>query len=476
MNHLAGKILFLAVGLLVVIAALRIPVCWKNDTYLGNPSGTWLSLATDLKDGIFYRPIVGNDGYGGTRYFPLTFVLMAGMMRLGVGPALSGHLLSLAAMLLLMAGMYFLLRRLEVEKSLAFVSALLVLASASSQEAILSIRGDVIPAALNIWGLIFIVSRPASTRNLLFASIFFALAFSAKVSTVFGFMAAFLHLLFLRNFRNAIRLAIFSAVLYVVVLVCIYFASNGNAFESFRVGGSTSVRLLLFSPLRTFNLILDEDPASTPFLLLAFVSLIAAPKANREIPSLLFISALLVTFLILSMRGTDSNHLLDLNIASIVALSTWLSREQYWTGKFGIPYIAIAILFAVSLQLKNYRDSDRSQQRANFKQIIHLLSGVRRPILAENQLLDVYTGHRPYIIDPLVFRILNNQDSSFGSSLRKKIRNKQFGAIVLLKDPKLNPDWFRTFHFGTGFVEELNAHYELAEVVGGEFIYLPRKP
>ena len=102
------------VALIVLIAGMRAWVCWGNDAWLNHPAGVLIAMASDLKAGIFYRPIYGPAGYGGTRYFPLYFVLQAALMKLGMPILLSAYVLSAAAMAALLAGMFCLLRALGV--------------------------------------------------------------------------------------------------------------------------------------------------------------------------------------------------------------------------------------------------------------------------------------------------------------------------------------------------------------------------
>jgi hypothetical protein len=38
-------------------------------------SGVWLALAADAESGLFYRGLAHDVSYGGTRYFPLLFLM-----------------------------------------------------------------------------------------------------------------------------------------------------------------------------------------------------------------------------------------------------------------------------------------------------------------------------------------------------------------------------------------------------------------
>src|ERR1700676_4567288 len=134
--------LITTVTLLVLIAVMRAWVCWRTDRYIDHAAGAWVALAADLKDGVFYRPLFGPNGYCGTRYTPLYFFLYAGLLKLGVPVLLSGYLLSAAAISLLLVGTFCLLRKLGAEPWLAACSAGTVLAAYSVQLSLLTTRAD----------------------------------------------------------------------------------------------------------------------------------------------------------------------------------------------------------------------------------------------------------------------------------------------------------------------------------------------
>src|SRR5512138_253187 len=85
MQSLAGRLLILFLLVLVLVTGFRVFHAWRYDPYLGIPAGSLVAMAADLRDGVFYRPLVSPDGsYGGTRYFPLYWVTIGLLMKLGV--------------------------------------------------------------------------------------------------------------------------------------------------------------------------------------------------------------------------------------------------------------------------------------------------------------------------------------------------------------------------------------------------------
>jgi hypothetical protein len=71
-------IVFLGAALLVpALVAARAFLNFRSQYYILYVEGAWLALASDFSHGILYRPLFGPLGYGGTRFFPLYFVLTA---------------------------------------------------------------------------------------------------------------------------------------------------------------------------------------------------------------------------------------------------------------------------------------------------------------------------------------------------------------------------------------------------------------
>jgi hypothetical protein len=87
---------------------------------------------------------------GGTRYFPLHYALHAGLMRIGMDSLVSGHSIEIVPMTMLVVGISVVLWNLGTTPWFAILLALAVLASGTAQLAVLTIRGDVLPAASSV--------------------------------------------------------------------------------------------------------------------------------------------------------------------------------------------------------------------------------------------------------------------------------------------------------------------------------------
>ena len=119
-----GGVAVLTAMVLVVDALVSL----ASGTYLNLGSGVWLALARDTHDGVFYRPLWNGSEYGGTRYFPMLFLLSAGVMRTGVNAVTAGVTVSMAGLVMLATAVAVLLKRLAVPSPFVLLGTALSIA------------------------------------------------------------------------------------------------------------------------------------------------------------------------------------------------------------------------------------------------------------------------------------------------------------------------------------------------------------
>jgi hypothetical protein len=472
-------LLLLLAVLLIFITKIRAYFLWLYDFGLNHVSGTWIALAADLNEGIFYRPLLDENGYGGTFYFPLHFVLQAGLMKLGVGARRSGYALDGLAMVALLLGVYSLLRKLRADRMLAACSAVFVIAARSAQAAVLGVRGDGLPAALNILGLALCASDTDDRRRTYAAAGLFTLAWAAKITTVFGLAAVCFCFLLSGRSKLAWRLAGLTATGFAVVLGVMYGASSGRVFEIMRAStwGVTTPWQSIEGPIRLLHVATTTDPGSLAYLILgsaAFLTLLG--KTNLQLPALFFAATAGVTALILGAPGAEANHLLDLHVAAIVVFCAWLVRQEEGNRQFGLAALAMATLVALVPLLWDLRREVRLPRHSPFEAALQVIGKTDQPILAENPVLPVLAGQRPYVLNAFSLRLLRQRDPSVAGPLWERLRERRFGAVVFITDPhgEVGRTWYASVHFGDGFVQEVEKDYEFVGEVDGQFIYRPR--
>ncbi len=500
------------VAVLLLVTAARLWTCWHTDALMDHVSGIWLAAADDFHHGTLYRLPQSALGYGGTRYFPLFTLLLAGAWRLAVNWRLAAYGLSLASVVLLLGGVYAVLRRCGATSFISWCGAAAVLAGISTQEQLLSLRPDAVAAALNLWGVALCLANvePQRTqRNAkdngiplrpfasfavssrffpIGAAVLFALAAAVKMTTVFGAAAVVLALALSGQRWQAVRLALATAIAYAAVIaLTVHF--GGPAFlENMRLAASAGAtrQSFLRAPLRLFDII-RQCTGEALFLVAAAACLIASCCENREgtgrnqrgpvafLPSMLFLVSLLGTLGIYGSPGTNRNHLVDLYAASVITALAYLLANPRRTAA-GMTVFAMALGAATSAAYVSHRYLDGTDNRALRAEAMASIAPVAGPVLSENPLFPLMAGQRPYVLDPFMLRVIAARHPHFADELRRQLAERKFAAVVLEHDPRSDPQrWFERTHFGPWFVPLLEANYEPVAPPGYIVVYKPKQ-
>ena len=264
-----------AAGLALIAFAAHI---WQgiSGVYLNHVSGIWLALGRDLAAGLFYRHLISPLGYGGTRYFPLFFTIIGGLLKIGVSPLVAGWTASALAAFVLSTGLARIGRVLGAPRSMVWLLGAAAVAPYFVQQTVLEVRADVLAVGLNLWGLASIISvwRDATDdrRRLVAATTWFVLAFAAKITSLVVPACVVVALILSGRARAGVRLALGLAAGLGLFFVTVQIASDGRALESWRAcmfagsteGGTLSAMmtgdflgLVSFSRLLTVLFVLD---------------------------------------------------------------------------------------------------------------------------------------------------------------------------------------------------------------------------
>jgi hypothetical protein len=474
--------LFAAVAIIVAIAAMRACIWWRNDAGISFASGVMITMAADLKAGVFYRPLLDSAGYGGTRYFPLYFCLHALLLKLGIPVLLSAYLLSAAAIIGLILGTFRLLKELGVEPWLAAGASLALLAAGSVQLSLSTPQADGLAAALNVWGLAVIARPPRDGRRILLASLLFTLAWSAKLTTVFGLAAAFIWLIATGYKRVAWLLAAETCSGYLILAGAMIVGSQGRVVEIFKAcaAGGTDWSFIVTGPWRMVSMAAYTDPGMVLFAVLAMLVLmvlIFSSKLWQSLPALFLIATLAITIMIFGSPGTAGNHLLDVQVASVILLATWVAKAasplQKRLGVYGLALLTVIAAVPILRHIKTWSGWYRPHE---FHQVLEVIGPANEPILSENPIIPVLAGQRPYVLDPWMVQLLRKRIAGFEDPLLERLRGRTFSAVVLTADASLPGVrwWYDTVSFGPGFVPALLENYRLVQVIGQDRIYLPK--
>ncbi len=455
-------------------------------------SGVWAALAVDLADGMFYRPIVSDMGYGGTRYVPVHFMLHAGLIRLIGSPVAGAYLIAYTAGLALLAGLFRCLRKFDVPAGFAAACSILMFSALSVHACLFQIRPDILATAFNIWGLSFCITpNTRSARWIVIAAICFTLAFMTKFTTVFGVTAVVGYWLLMGRRRDAAMLAGVTAGLTAIALFGVHIASDGRALESFLAcaAGSTSLRTLLASPYRFLRTSRMDIAFLLTFAAALMVLFTRLREGIRDLPALFFLLTLGATIVIASDDGAGINHFIDLQIASGLLCVIHLAQKpanvfvRYALpagGMIGAAAIGVAAIF-----VNTYYAESRYEQQEH---IIDLTGVGEHPLLSDDPWIPILAGERPYVLDNFSLRTIAENDPTIADDLFTKLDRRFFRAAILFygkqapRGPNRNVNieadardrYYSWMLYPEGFFDRLTQNYAPIEFVGDYLVLLPR--
>jgi hypothetical protein len=457
----------------------RLALNFRHQYFLTHVEGAWLTCAYDFMHGVFYRPLFGPLGYGGTRYFPLYFVLTGSLSKVFGSLETAALALSGGSVVLIVAAAYVLLRRYNVSALLRVAAITAILSVETTQQALLGAKGDSLAAALNLWGVVLCLRPKVRAASLYLAAFLFTLAFATKLTTVFGVVAVVLSWVLARRYKEAFQLAAATVFGCILVLAAMYAGSGGRVFEIFRAcaGGGGSLGYTLQAPVHLLSKALEVDPAFLLFLIpaAAFGWLYFSEDKSALLP-LYFALVLLATTVIFGSRGIGINHLLDLHVAAVILFAVAISRAPA-LAEVGAGFFAFALLVTlVPTSQGLHSDLARRSFRNDALEALHRLPADSRPVLAENSLLMLKSGKAPYLLDPFMFRILSMKHPDLAADLWGKMEDQGFAAIMLQRDPASaeGKTWYTDTHFGGEFLRDLNTNYSFGYAVGKIYVYLPK--
>lgn len=474
--------LLICVALLVLFTAVRMVVAFAHGSQLGHVTGTWASLAYDLSKGLFYRPLYDPlIGFGGTRYFPLYFSLHALLFLIWPNLVWAGYLATLVSLGVFWSGLYSLLRALGTEKKLSVLLTLASLSSAASQLAVSSIRGDLLPVGLLLWGFSFGCTA-RNRRSYAWAGLFFVLAFAAKVTAIYGLCVFSLWLCLRPGARLREGVGFFFGSLVGCALMVGFFqwASAGRFWESFTACASAGIGLNRVQAIVSlfFQSLIGDDITSLCFLFLAAGAFVWQLKKNRRfacsLPALFWLASLGATFIILASPGTGYNQFLDLQASAIVILASLArSQERAWRTAERLLWITMAVALWGGYYWLRF---DLSYNK--FAEITNLVAAVPSAAsskqLSEDPWIPLLKGKQAFVQDAFSIRVLRERRPDLDRIFHESLERKEFGAVFLFKALPEKEHWYRKVHFGPGFVENLGRNYALKENVGRYFLFLPR--
>jgi len=466
--------------------------------YLDHVSGVWLSLARDLSEGVLVRDLTSDLGYGGTRYFPLFFSAIAGLLTLGTPITVAGWLVAAASLVLLTIGTFRAARALGVPPWTSGVFGAAAGASYFVQQTIFEIRADVMAAAFNMWGLAFVLPawrQPAADREYRTgaAALFFTLAFATKVTALAIPGAVTLAAVMTRRGRLGAELAGKVGAGSVVFLIVVELASEGRALAVWgacMLGGSDASMTAAGFFSAGFLAGLRQSYQLAVLALVAvgaLASAIVLPADSKArgsrawiVPLAIWTGASATLAVTLSSPGTvPSNQVVEwIAVCLLVPVLVAAPRRRI-RGLTAAIVAAVTIWMAVQ-DLSRAAEVPRSTSEREGVQarILRRLEALPAPVLTESALWPILAGREVIMPDPFAARVVFGSRPDLESVLLNEVRTHRYSAVILEFDPSSREGRgvYDNLHFGPTVMRAILEGYRLEEPPsGGPWVYLPRE-
>lgn len=464
-----------------VLLTIHLWTAFVTRAELNLVSGVWLTLAIDMRDGVFYRALIGPAGYGGTRYFPLLFAAAAALMRAGVPPMAAGQLASMAGGVLLVFGAFRMLRALGAPARHAAAGAVLAVVPYFIEQAIAQVRADPIAVACVLWGAAAVARRIHQGRGTIAEAVtWLALAFLAKPTMLYAGAAAVAAQAAARRYRDASVLAVAYVLSCAFIIGTIAVLSDGRSVQSFQacaLAGQSPLDLLRVSGLIAGALRLIPFRTVSLTIAAAGAVIVLRLRALTSLPSLLLIASLAAAFVALSSPGTiAANQTIEPYVLAVVLLVWTLSASR----RFAWGADLVLLLWIAALCAQNIREFHRlpldAPGTASSAAIVRQdLSACRDPILAESPLVPIAAGRAVTLLDPFSIRVVAAYSPAIEDDLVRRIDDRAFGCVVLDHDPltAAGLGWYRHVSLGGRTIDAILRSYRLRDTVAGYRVYAP---
>jgi len=428
----------------VAAAARLLAWYWPGRVFDGVTSHIWTALAWDLAHGHFYRPLLGPDGYGGTRYMPLLFGAQALLIRLGLDPIRAGVLLMQGSVLAAAAALYAALRGHQVPRRLATPLALAVFGTVIYQQYCTDLDPDYLASALAMSSIPLAVRgvRYQQPRWLFAAGLAVVLAALTKVTALAYLVPIAWWLVTSGRARAAAWFVLGTIALFTAAAGLVEVASHGAFLESFRAtisGGMRSSDVWRAVPKFLREVAIDPFVA-VPVIVACWCAFVRPRRFG--LPQMILVTVSAITLVIFASPGTVGNHLVDLHMASLLVAGVGMAHGQLPARAAaavvaGMAAALAAISFpvpgipSVTATLRAQSLPSRAAVRAIHGEF--LPQGTR--YLSTDPVIAVLYDERPLLLDAFNLSRFVRERTAAGRDLEQRLRRHDFAFVIVREDP-----------------------------------------
>lgn len=418
---------------------------WPGSVFDGVTSHIWTALAWNFAHGEFYRPTLGSDGYGGTRYMPLLFVVHGALIRAHADAIQAGVVLMQGSVVAAAIALFLALRASELPARLAVPLAATVFGTVIYQQYCTDLDPDYLAAAFAMSAVAFAL-HSGGRRGvwwLAAASAAVVLAALTKVTALAYAAPIVAWLVTSRRTQAAAWFAIGTAALFAVTIGLVQTASDGRFVESLRAtisGGMGSSDVWRAAPKFVREIVLDPFVAVL-FTLACWCAVASLRRGRTGLAEVYLAAASVVTLVIFASPGTVGNHLVDIHMSSVLAIGVAIAGGRLSPRPAAAVFACLAAaLAAISIPVAGIPSviaTLRAQGRPSRAVVraVHaeyLPAGTR--YLSTDPVIAVLNDERPLLLDAFNLDRFVREGTPAGRDLEQRVRRHDFQVIIVRED------------------------------------------
>jgi hypothetical protein len=418
---------------------------WPGSIFDGVTSHIWTALAWNFAHGEFYRPPLGPNGYGGTRYMPLLFVAHGLLIRAHADAIGAGVMLMQGSVIAAAAALFLALRSLNVSARLALALALTVFGTVIYQQYCTDLDPDYLAAAFGVAAIAFTLSSDGSRGAMRLAAAYVAVVLAAltKVTALAYILPIAAWLAARGRIRAAAGVTLATAVLFGAAIVLIQVASHGQFGEGFRAtvsGGMGTSDVWRAAPKFVREMALDPFVAA-PFVVACWCVAAAARCGRLTLADATLATTAIVTLIIFASPGTVGNHLVDLHMASVMVIGVALARGTLSPRPAAGLFAALAVvLAAISMPVPGIPSviATLRAQGLPSRAVVRAIHDEFLPpgthYLSTDPVIELLNDERPLVLDAFNLNRFFKEGTPAGGDVERRIRRHEYQAIVVQGD------------------------------------------
>jgi hypothetical protein len=410
-----------------------------------------------------------------TVYFPAYPALVAALRDAGLTWRGSLRAGSLLGALLLLTAAALAAWRLGSGRTGVLLAVALLASQFPFKAAVLAGRADLLAAGLSMAAFAAWL-RDEDLRGW-WAPLFAALAILVKATAVTVPLAMLLWALGTRRPLDFLRFGLRTALFAAIGIACTIPIEGPARYLD-------AARTILSVPFNTSHAL--RGPAEmlrylgsyaewlTAFAIAIFA---AAVPGWRLRPAVWWIAvSSVLAIVVLSNRGADHNHLLELMAATSIVAGAWAAPRSGLVSGLAVTLIVVAVGAA------SWRDAYELGKRAlspveRRAEVVVAIGAVRGEVLAEDPLVAIAARRASPISDPGALRAMALRGDPAAASIARALHEGRYELVVLNANlERERGRWYRDFHLGPDIADAILERYRFDREVDGFFLYRVTMP